>query len=56
MVHWRAKSSPQPSWHFGYCTYIDGTHDLVRMGHWNGDTTGGSVVSIDDIEWRPYAP
>jgi hypothetical protein len=50
MVHWRVYG--EVSWHFGYCTYLDS--DLVRMGSWNGDNTGGHVVSIRDIEWRPY--
>ncbi len=40
-------------WRFGYCTYESG-HDMIRMGRWNGDKSGGSVVSVNDIEWRPY--
>lgn len=51
MVYWRF--CDQGEYRFGYCTYAGG-HDLLRMGRWNGDTAGGSVVSINDIEWRPY--
>ncbi len=40
-------------WRFGYCTYLN-SHDLVRMGGWNGDSTGGSIVSISEVEWKPY--
>lgn len=53
MVYWRFKDKVPCSWHFGYVTYESG-HDLVRMGRYNGDTTGGSVVSAFEIEWRPY--
>ncbi len=28
--------------------------DLVHMGRWNGDSTGGSIVSASEIEWTPY--
>lgn len=51
MVYWRFKD--QKVWHFGYVTYAGGC-DLLRMGHWNGDTTNGAVVSVGDIEWRDY--
>jgi hypothetical protein len=50
MCHWRFKG--QGEWRFGYCTYERG-YDLVRMGRWNGDTIGGSVVSISEVEWKP---
>jgi hypothetical protein len=52
MVYWRGLK--QTRWMFGYCTYTDNGYSMVRMGSWNGDTTGGSVVDISDIEWRPY--
>jgi hypothetical protein len=51
MVYWRQRCGGE--WRFGYCTYVSGS-DLVRMGRWNGDTAGGVVVSVGDIEWRPY--
>lgn len=51
MVYWRFKTDKQ--WRFGYCTYASG-HSLLRMGRWNGDAVGGTVVSVADIEWRPY--
>ncbi len=52
MVYWRFKSAGG-AWTFGYATYASGC-DLLRMGRWNGDTSGGTVVSAFDIEWRPY--
>lgn len=51
MVLWRAKGTL--GWRFGYVTYVSG-HDLIRLGRWNGDTTGGHIVSCSDIEWRKY--
>lgn len=53
MYYWRYKSGLR--WHFGYCTYIEGQSSMIRMGRWNGDSTGGSVVSVMDIEWGDYA-
>jgi hypothetical protein len=44
--------TPGP-WRLGYCTYTNDA-DLVRMGCWNGDTTGGFVVSASEIEWKEY--
>lgn len=52
MVYWRF-AGPPSAWRFGYCTYESG-HDLVRMGAYNGDTMGGSVVSAAEIEWKEY--
>ena len=52
MVWWRFAGQPAP-WKFGYCTYVRG-HDMIRMGRWNGDTMGGSVVSASEIEWKAY--
>ena len=52
MVYWRFKSKGT-QWYFGYCTFTN-HYDLVRMGRWNGDITGGMVVSINDIEWKKY--
>lgn len=51
MVYWRGKGRLE--WRFGYCTHTN-TDDLVRMGHWNGDTTNGPIVSSADIEWKEY--
>lgn len=53
MVYWKWKNFGPPVWRFGYCTYA-GSYDMVRMGSWAGDSTGGSVVSIVDIEWKAY--
>lgn len=50
MVHWRIKGTH--TFRFGYVTWCD--NGLVRMGHWNGDTTNGSVLDPYEIEWRPY--
>lgn len=54
MVWWRFKSQVPCPWKFGYVTYIPGTSDMVRMGHWNGNSTNGPVVSCSEIEWRDY--
>ena len=51
MVWWRKRGGL--AWHFGYVTYVHGD-ELIRMGSYNGDTSGGSVVSIADIEWRKF--
>lgn len=51
MVYWRFKD--QKIWNLGYCTYVSG-YDLVRMGNYNGDTFGGHIVSVQDIEWKKY--
>lgn len=51
MCWWRVKGAAE--WRFGYCTYVSGPN-MIRLGRWNGDTSGGSVVSIGDIEWKKY--
>jgi hypothetical protein len=51
MVWWRPKGGIE--WRFGYCTHVSGT-TMVCMGRHNGDTTGGVVVSINDVEWKKY--
>ena len=53
MVYWRLKRDVPSAWNFGYVSYERG-HDLLRMGRWNGDTSGGSIVSAWEIEWQPY--
>jgi len=52
MCYWRFRG--QGEWRFGYCTYPQTGYELVRMGRWNGDSTGGSLVSIAEVEWKPY--
>lgn len=52
MVYWRFLGPPS-AYRFGYCTYVSG-HNIIRMGRWNGDTIGGSVVDANEIEWREY--
>lgn len=49
MVWWRFKGVIGP-YRFGYVTYESG--DMVRMGNWNGDTMGGTVVDAHEIEWK----
>lgn len=53
MVYWRFRAAVPCPWRFGYATYEKG-HDLIRMGSYNGDTTGGAVVSASEIEWQTY--
>ena len=50
MYWWRGKGTL--SWRFGYCTHL--SRGMVRMGSYNGDTSGGHVVLAEEIEWRPY--
>lgn len=52
MVWWRFMVQCPCPWRFGYSTIISG--DLVRMGAYNGDVTGGVVVSQSEIEWRKH--
>ena len=51
MVWWRKRGALE--WRFGYVTYVN--QNLVRMGAYNGDSTGGAVVSISEIEWQRYS-
>lgn len=53
MYWWRFKRSAPGAWHFGYCTWLGS--GMVRMGAYNGDTTGGSAVVALEIEWRDYS-
>ena len=50
MCYWRFKGDN--AWRFGYCTYASG--GLYRMGNWNGDTSGGTLVDPADVETRNY--
>ncbi len=52
MVWWRFKTTQPTAYRFGYVTYE--SRNLIRMGRWNGDTYGGTVVDGAEIEWRPY--
>lgn len=49
MVYWRFRD--KKIWHFGYVTAVQG-YNLVRMGTYNGDNMGGTIVDINEIEWR----
>ena len=53
MVHWRFKAKAPSEYRFGYVTYVSG-YSVIRMGRWNGDTTGGAVVDASEIEWKDY--
>lgn len=52
MIYWRFKRSIPGRWLFGYVTNVQS--GLIRLGRWNGDTYGGSVVEPSEIEWRAY--
>jgi len=47
-IYWRFKG--ETSYRYGYPTQM--TNGLVRIGRWNGDTIGGVVVDLKDIEVR----
>lgn len=53
MVYWRFKAKAPCAYRFGYCTYVS-SYNMIRMGHWNGDSTVGPVVDVNEIEWKPY--
>lgn len=53
MVWWRFRAHAPCAWRFGYCTYLSG-QSMIRLGAYNGDTTYGSVVDADEIEWKEY--
>ena len=48
-VYWRFKG--EKAYRYGYPIQVD--NQLVRMGRWNGDTHGGTVVEMKDIEVKP---
>jgi hypothetical protein len=52
MVWWRFKHDVPGPWRFGFQTDIGS--GLVRMGDYNGDTHGGLVVDLKEIEMRSY--
>lgn len=51
-VWWRFKRDAPGPWHFGFKTDVGS--GLVRMGHYNGDYSGGVVVDPTEIETKPY--
>ena len=53
MVYWRFKRSEPSSWTFGYVTYV-ASYNMIRMGRYNGDSMNGTIVDVDEIEWREY--
>ena len=48
--YWRFKGAE--SYRYGWSSMVP--NGLIRMGRWNGDTTGGTVVDPKDIETKPY--
>ena len=50
-VWWRF-TTQGGAWRYGYVTPVG--HGLIRVGIWHGDTTRGPVVSVDEIETKPY--
>lgn len=52
MCWWRFKGDKP--WRFGYATQVPGT-SMFRMGTYNGDTTGGTVVDPSDVETKEYS-
>ena len=49
MVYWRF-TRDGGAYRFGYTSAAGG--GLIRMGSYNGDTTGGVIVDPSEIEWR----
>lgn len=46
--YWRFKG--ERAFHYGYATHVRG--NLWRMGRWNGDTNGGTIVDETEVEIR----
>lgn len=55
MVNWRFRTKAPCAWSFGYVTYPETGCDKVRMGRWNGDSHGGQLVSVGEIEWERHS-
>ena len=47
-IYWRFKD--EKVYRYGYPTLLE--NGLVRMGRWHGDTMGGIVVDLKDIDVR----
>lgn len=47
-IYWRFKGDK--AYRYGYPTRMP--KGLIRMGRWNGDTTGGFVVDKKEVEIR----
>lgn len=52
MVYWRFKRKEPGRYHFGY---VSRAGSMLRMGSWNGDTMGGTIVDPVEIEWKEYS-
>ena len=50
MVYWRFKAHAPGPWNYSYVSSAG--CGLLRMGNWNGDTTGGLVIDPAEIEWK----
>lgn len=48
--YWRFKG--EKIWHYGWATDLH--NGLARMGAYNGDRIHGVIVSITEIETKPY--
>jgi len=46
VCYWRFKGDK--AYKYGYCTHVH--RNLYRMGCYNGDTSGGIIVDVKDIE------
>lgn len=52
MVFWRFKKNTPGAWIFGYTSSVGG--GLIRMGCYNGDITGGVIISPSEVEYKNY--
>lgn len=50
-IYWRFKGDK--AWKYGYPIKED--KGLVRMGRWHGDTVGGPVVDLKEIEVKEWS-
>lgn len=50
MYYWRFKG--EKAYRFGFTS--EANWPLIRMGCWNGDYSHGTIVDINDIEYKNY--
>lgn len=51
LTWWRFKGDRE--WKLGYQTDLS-SYDMIRIGNYNGDATGGRVVERNEVEFRQY--
>jgi len=50
MIYWRFKRRVPCGYAFAYVSYLPS--GLIRLGTYNGDRYGGTIVDPVEIEWK----